>query len=391
MRERIQVPEIDPWEGDIVGSAMKTTLGIDYDLPLPAWEHEEASVQKYLQHEPLPPWRRVTHSSQEVQTEVTGQELLDMKERLKRQEEVMECLARSLLSILPTWEALRNEAKLTLLCPSDGVQLSFMVATNEEKFDTMKTLLPRMTALKDWLVEWQEIKTHLEKYLWYLNHRDTYLKSCFNEYELWPFQTQVAADPKTHPGCYNWSDRWSMSLRTFHEWCEDGRFVHSICTEQDTGHVVLQPPEGRTVTSTTKSDEHKGNPPWSRTFNGTEQFLLQGFEIGGPSAKHRFIPRPPVMYTNTKLASVEDPMENLRNHVDNWMKFVVTHEVQLGDQDRDEVFIYVQDPDRRQQYKAKKNKGMTGSETSSKRQHRQDDNWADDWQGDHRASSWRWE
>ena len=126
VRGIIQVPEVDPWKGDTVGSVMKTTHGIDYDLPLPSWEIDEPSVQKYLQHEPLPPWRRETHSSQEVQTEVTGQELLDMNERQKRQEEVMECL----LSLLPTWEALRNEAKLTLLCPSDKVQLDLMILTN---------------------------------------------------------------------------------------------------------------------------------------------------------------------------------------------------------------------------------------------------------------------
>ena len=108
-------------------------------------------------------------------------------------------------------------------------------------------------------------------------------------------------------------------------------------------------------------------------------------------AKHRFIPRPPVMFTNTKLTGLEFPMEVLRKHVEQWMRFVATHEAQLGNQDRDEVFIYVQDPDKRQQYKAKKNKGMTGSEKSSKRLHRQDDNWADDWQSDHRASGWRWD
>ena len=32
VRGRIQVPEIDPWEGDIVGSVMKTTHGVDYSL-----------------------------------------------------------------------------------------------------------------------------------------------------------------------------------------------------------------------------------------------------------------------------------------------------------------------------------------------------------------------
>ena len=145
------------------------------------------------------------------------------------------------------------------------------------------------------------------------------------------------------------------------------------------------------MTSTSKSEEFKAILPWTRTFSGKEQFLLQGFEIGGPIAKHRFIPRPPVMFTNTRLPGVEFPMEVLRKHVEDWMRFVATHEVQLGNQDRDEVFIYVQDPDKRQQYKAKKNKGMTGSETSSKRLHRQDDNWADDWQSDHRASGWRWD
>ena len=228
-----------------------------------------------------------------------------MNERQKRQEEVMECLARALLSLLPTWEALRNEAKLCLLCPSDKVQLDVMIQINEEKLETMKTLLLRITALKEWLVAWNEIKTHVEKYLWYLNHRDTYLQTCFNHYELWPFQTQLAADPRSRPGCWNWSDLWSMSLRTFHEWCEDGRFVHSICTEQDTAHVLLQPLEGRSVTSTSKSEEFKAILPWSRTFSGTEQFLLQGFEIGGPMAKHRFIPRPPVMFTNTRLPGVD--------------------------------------------------------------------------------------